>query len=42
MSLPYHRFHEILEDVKGKSLEARKKLVVYHRTVQILLLQDSP
>ena len=24
--LPYHRFHEILEDVKGKSLEARKKI----------------
>ena len=23
--LPYYRFHEILEDVKGKSLEARKK-----------------
>ncbi len=24
--IPYHRFHEILEDVKGKSLEERKKI----------------
>lgn len=24
--LPYHRFYKILEDVKGKSLEARKKI----------------
>lgn len=24
--IPYHRFHEIFEDVKGKSLEERKKI----------------
>ena len=24
--IPYHRFHEILEEVKGKSLEERKKI----------------